>query len=62
MIAALLREGTLEGKHRDHALVGQYVGCRECRLAPDRLLIYGVQKPGQLDLIRFGTHADLFGL
>jgi mRNA interferase YafQ len=46
VIARLLREETLDPKHRDHALIGQYVGCRECHLGPDRLLIYGVQSPG----------------
>jgi len=50
---------TLRPKHRDHNLVGNYVGCRECHVEPDWLLIYTVGG----DWIRFertGTHADLF--
>ena len=50
----------LEAKYRDHVLVGQYQGTRECHIEPDWLLIY---EPAQSEvvLIRTGTHADLFG-
>jgi mRNA interferase YafQ len=56
---ALADEVPLEPKHRDHNLVGNYVGCRECHVEPDWLLIYTVGD----DWIRFertGTHSDLF--
>lgn len=46
-------------KHRDHALVGNYSGTRECHLEPDWLLIYE-QTADSLILIRTGSHADLF--
>jgi mRNA interferase YafQ len=52
-------EEPLEPRHRDHNLVGNYVGCRECHVEPDWLLIYTVGD----DWIRFertGTHTDLF--
>ena len=55
----LLHQEPLAPKHRDHNLVGNYVGCRECHVEPDWLLIYTVGG----DWIRFertGTHADLF--
>jgi mRNA interferase YafQ len=55
----LAEEEELEPKHRDHALVGNYAGSRECHVEPDWLLIYAVGD----DWIRFertGTHADLF--
>ena len=29
-------------KYKDHALIGDYVGCRECHLTPDWLLIYEI--------------------
>ncbi len=51
--------GELEPKYRDHALVGQYVGTRECHIQPDWLLIYELTEV-ELVLIRTGTHADLF--
>lgn len=46
-------------KHKDHALVGNYVGYRECHITPDCLLMYR-QSGGILYLARIGTHSDLF--
>ncbi|EUB16436.1 toxin-antitoxin system, toxin component, RelE family [Shuttleworthella sp. MSX8B] len=31
--------GTLDAKHRDHDLSGNYKGTRECHIEPDWLLI-----------------------
>ena len=51
----------LAQKHRDHALTGDYAGCRECHITPDWLLIYAIDR-GKLLLTasRTGSHADLF--
>jgi mRNA interferase YafQ len=49
----------LDPKHRDHLLVGEYEGSRECHIAPDWLLIYELGE-SEIVLIRTGTHADLF--
>ncbi len=49
----------LETKYRDHYLVGQYKGSRECHIEPDWLLIYEITDE-ELVLIRTGTHSDLF--
>ena len=52
---------TLEEKHKDHKLVGNYLGCRECHLKPDMLLIYRVdQKILELALVRVASHSELF--
>lgn len=52
---------TLPEKNRDHSLSGDYVGCRECHITPDWLLIYEVYGGDLiLYLIRTGTHSDLF--
>jgi mRNA interferase YafQ len=50
----------LEAKYRDHVLVGQYKGTRECHIEPDWLLIYELAQ-NEIILVRTGTHADLFG-
>jgi mRNA interferase YafQ len=50
----------LEAQYRDHLLVGQYRGTRECHIEPDWLLIYELAQ-NEVVLIRTGTHADLFG-
>ena len=52
----------LPSKNRDHSLTGEYIGCRECHITPDWLLIYEVMDNELvLLLIRTGTHSDLFG-
>lgn len=53
----------LPAKNKDHALVGNYEGCRECHITPDWLLIYEVvEETVILYLTRTGTHSDLFCL
>ena len=61
-VITMLAEGMpLPEKYRDHALTGDYAGCRECHLAPDWLLIYEIaQGELVLYLTRTGSHSDLF--
>lgn len=59
VISALSRDERLDSHFRDHALLGQYAGTRECHLQPDWLLIYRLVED-ELVLIRTGSHADLF--
>lgn len=49
----------LLAQYRDHLLVGQYKGSRECHIEPDWLLIYESTED-EIVLIRTGTHSDLF--
>jgi mRNA interferase YafQ len=59
-VIALLAQGrTLPAKYKDHQLKGVYKDCRECHLEPDWLLIYRIEATA-LQLVRTGTHADLF--
>ena len=52
----------LPEKNKDHSLVGNYVGKRECHITPDWLLIYEIDGNDLiLYLTRTGTHSDLFG-
>ena len=51
----------LPTKNRDHALSGDFSGCRECHITPDWLLIYEqYDRDLILYLTRTGTHSDLF--
>ena len=59
VVSMLARGKELSDSYRDHSLLGEYTGCRECHLEPDWLLIYKIQE-GALHLVRTGTHADLF--
>jgi len=62
VIDTLLAEKPLDPKHKDHTLIGDYAGFRECHILPDWLLIYSVhQETLVLTASRMGTHADLFG-
>lgn len=61
-IVVMLQNGIpLPAKNKDHALTGNYSGCRECHIQPDWLLIYEISsKELILYLTRTGTHSDLF--
>ena len=52
----------LDAKYRDHNLIGNYKGCRECHITSDWLLIYEIADNELLILYltRTGTHSDLF--
>lgn len=51
----------LAERHRDHALSGDFAGCRECHITPDWLLIYRVEEEQLLLLLlHTGSHSDLF--
>lgn len=59
VVAVLAIPEQLQEKNRDHNLTGNYVGYRECHVLPDWLLIY--RYSGEyLELVRTGTHSDLF--
>lgn len=61
VIKTLAAGETLPQKFKDHDLNGDYIGCRECHITPDWLLIYRVSRDKLiLVLTRTGTHSDLF--
>lgn len=60
IVGLLAEETPLPPKNRDHALTGNYIGCRECHIEPDWLLVYEIQNEKLvLILLRTGTHSDL---
>lgn len=58
----LLQNGQpLPSKMHDHALVGDFIGFRECHILPDWLLLYFVEEDTiTLTLSRTGSHSDIF--
>ena len=62
-VVTLLAEGQeLAQEYKDHKLIGNYLGCRECHLRPDLLLIYRIDNGIlELALTRVGSHSKLFG-
>lgn len=59
IVTILVANKALPKKYKDHNLVGNYVGRRECHIEPDWLLIYKKEKD-QIIFERIGTHSDLF--
>ena len=58
----LLQQGIeLPAKYKDHALTGNYIGCRECHIEPDWLLVYEIINEELIILLlTTGSHSDLF--
>lgn len=64
LIDLLCNEEPLPEVYRDHALTNSrgYKDVRECHIEPDWLLVYKILRDTLvLQLIRTGTHSDLFG-
>ena len=48
-------------RNRDHTLIGNYAGRRECHIEPDWLLIYKIDDENkEIIFERTGSHSDLF--
>lgn len=63
VVKQLQCEQPLHPKHKDHDLIGNWRGYRECHITPDWLLIYKVIKDDCVQLLRLsrtGSHSDLF--
>jgi len=61
VITTLANGQTLEEQYKDHKLIGNYLGCRECHVKPDLLLIYKIDNNIlELALVRAGNHSKLF--
>lgn len=43
-----------------HWLIGQYKGCLECHIEGDFLLIWLDEKNDFIDILRLGSHSELF--
>lgn len=53
VIEKLANGEVLPEKNRDHALSGNFKGCRECHIAPDWLLIYELYERDLIPLLIF---------
>jgi len=61
VITSLANGETLDEVYKDHKLMGNYLGCRECHVKPDLLLIYRIDNHIlELALVRTGNHSKLF--
>lgn len=63
VVTLLCEEKSLPAEYRDHQLVNSknFKDVRECHIEPDWLLVYKIEKDLLiLQLLRTGTHSDLF--
>ncbi|MDQ1298859.1 MAG: mRNA interferase YafQ [Campylobacterota bacterium] len=52
----------LAPKYKNHFLAGDFLGCQECHIKPDLLLIYRIYDDIlELALVDVGSHSKLFG-
>lgn len=58
-MSAICREESLDPKHKNHKLTGNYKEHWECHIEPDWLLVYRFTKT-EVIFARTGTHSDLF--
>jgi mRNA interferase YafQ len=61
ILAALANDEPLPAENKDHALIGNWAGYRECHIKHDLLLVYRKPDGNLLRLARLGTHSVLFG-
>ncbi len=59
IVSSLVAEEPLDVIHRDHKLVGNWKGRRECHIESDWLLIYK-SETDRVIFERTGTHSELF--
>ncbi|MCK5720571.1 MAG: type II toxin-antitoxin system YafQ family toxin [Thiomargarita sp.] len=59
VVELLITQQSLSIKYKDHFLIGNWQGFRECHIEPDWLLIYRIID-NELILTDTGTHTDLF--
>ena len=60
VIDMLAEQKELPAKYKDHALTGNWKGCRDCHIEPDWVLIYKINHNKLLlNLLRTGTHSDI---
>ncbi len=61
VVRLLVEEQLLPDRYRDHSLVGDWAGYRDCHIESDWLLLYKINLDEKiLTLARTGTHSDLF--
>ena len=56
----LIKEEPIPAEYLPHKLTGQYKGCMECHIQNDFLLIWIDDEHDIIELVRLGSHSELF--
>jgi len=59
VLTALVSDQSLEPRHRDHTLTGDWADHRDCHVEPDLVLIYRKPDAATLQLVRLGSHSEI---
>ena len=60
LLRILQNEQPIPAEYKPHMLLGQYKGCMECHIQGDYLLIWFDEERDIIELVRLGTHSELF--
>jgi mRNA interferase YafQ len=60
VLTLLLNDRPLPARYRDHPLRGEWADHRDCHIRPDLILIYRKPDADRLELVRLGSHSELF--
>lgn len=61
ILRKLENEEPIPSENRPHLLSGNYKGYMECHIEGDYLLIWYDPDDNYIDLVRLGSHSELFG-
>lgn len=61
VLRLLENELPIPAAYKPHLLTNDYAGCMECHIQGDFLLIWIDHTTGDIDLVRLGSHSELFG-
>jgi mRNA interferase YafQ len=60
VLTLLLEDQPLPARYRDHTLRGEWADHRDCHIRPDLILICRKPDADRLELVRLGSHSELF--
>ena len=60
IIDILANDLPIHEEYRPHMLHGEYKGCMECHVQGDFLLIWIDKESNVIELVRLGSHSELF--
>ena len=61
ILKKLMNEEPVPAEYLPHKLTGNYKGCMECHIQNDFLLIWIDEENDIIELVRLGSHSELFG-
>ena len=61
VLEMLKNEQQIPEEYYPHMLQGEYKGCMECHVQGDFLLIWFDEENDIIELVRLGSHSELFG-